>query len=85
MSDSHALTRLRRLLDSGRGTSEQVRLLVSELPRLDLAPVDGLRLTGECCSSRPPPSDAIALGQQLRRDAIFEISAHGISVADRCD
>jgi hypothetical protein len=32
-SDGHAITRLHRLLDSGRGTSEQIRLLVSELPR----------------------------------------------------
>ena len=32
-SDGHAITRLQRLLASGRGTSEQIRLLVSELPR----------------------------------------------------
>ncbi len=32
-SEGHAITRLQRLLDSGRGTSEQIRRLVSELPR----------------------------------------------------
>lgn len=32
-SDGHAITRLQRLLDSGRGTSTQIRSLVSELPR----------------------------------------------------
>jgi uncharacterized protein DUF3293 len=32
-----------------------------------------------------PRSDAIALGHQLRQDAIFEITVHGISVADCCD
>ena len=32
-SDGHAIIRLQRLLASGRGTSEQIRLLVSELPR----------------------------------------------------
>jgi hypothetical protein len=32
-SDGHAITRLQRLLASGRGTSEQIRLLVAELPR----------------------------------------------------
>jgi hypothetical protein len=31
-SDGHAIIRLQRLLASGRGTSEQIRLLVSELP-----------------------------------------------------
>ena len=32
-SDGHAITRLQRLLASGRGTSTQIRSLVSELPR----------------------------------------------------
>lgn len=32
-SDGHAIARLQRLLDSGRGTPGQIRLLVSELPR----------------------------------------------------
>jgi hypothetical protein len=32
-SDGHAITRLQRLLASGRGISEQIRLLVAELPR----------------------------------------------------
>ena len=32
-SDGHAITRLQRLLDSGRGTPAQIRSLVSELPR----------------------------------------------------
>lgn len=32
-SDGHAISRLQRLLGSGRGASEQIRLLVKELPR----------------------------------------------------
>lgn len=38
-SGRHAISRLQRLLDSGRGTSAQIRSLVSELPRRpDLRP-----------------------------------------------